>query len=625
MKKHLIVVLCFITLSFYAQEEKRLALVIGNANYEKGKLKNPVNDAELVAKTLESLNFDVILKKNLESRSEFIRAIREFGKKRAEYDVAFVYYAGHGVQVDNENFLLPTKEEFLTEDDVLDFGVSVQNILRYLESTSEKINILILDACRDNPFEIEWNATRSLKGSGLAKIPPPTGSLIAFSTDAGRTAADGKDKNSVYCKSLCKNFLLEDVSIDQIFRNVRSDVSKSTNNKQRPIESSQLTGETFYLNRPTCDLLIDRVNQFLIEKKYDDAKKVSEIIIDYYPKNPLGYCKLAQSYFMKENYDEAVKNYLIAYEINEFCEDIYHCTIFWKDDERDISLFDLPAKYHDFFQSKSGKTITEVYKNWLNYDRSNPLAYFALSKMGTSDSVKILINQCLKISTNNINGIYENGAFASLDAICYFTLAYNHKNLNELNEAYKNNQLAIEAELSINPKSKNVAHMYALNGEIYSRQMNFKKAIGELNKAITILPNSSRFYADLGEIYELENKLDSALILKEKSLELSDSKLDISWSHFRISLTYILKNDDLNAFTEILTAMNVDSETYEIFYRSVMAYCYFKLDRSNLFCSEFQKIHPTIENEKRWINTLNNFFENYFNFSDLLEIYEDCK
>ena len=258
--------------SYYSQEEKRLALVIGNANYDKGTLKNPVNDAKLVAKTLDSLNFDVILKKNLEYRSQFVRAIREFGQKRAEYDIAFVYYAGHGIQVDNENFLLPTKEEFMSQDDVLDFGVSVQNVLRYLESESEKVNILILDACRDNPFEVEWNATRSLKGSGLAKIPPPTGSLIAFSTDAGSTAADGESENSVYCKSLCKNFLLEDVSIDQVFRNVRSDVLKNTNNKQRPVESSQLTGETYFINQKylsneihlfqECNFLADKENLY---------------------------------------------------------------------------------------------------------------------------------------------------------------------------------------------------------------------------------------------------------------------------------------------------------------------------------------------------------------------------
>ena len=99
---------------FSQEKEKRLALVIGNANYDKGELKNPVNDARLIASTLDSLDFDVILKENLATRSEFIRAIREFGTKRSDYDIAFVYYAGHGIQIDDENFLLPTKLHFST-------------------------------------------------------------------------------------------------------------------------------------------------------------------------------------------------------------------------------------------------------------------------------------------------------------------------------------------------------------------------------------------------------------------------------------------------------------------------------------------------------------------------------
>ena len=90
--------------------------------------------------------------------------------------------------------------------------------------------------------------TRSLKGGGLAKIPPPTGSLIAFSTDAGNTAADGDGDNSIYCKSLCRNMMLENISLDQVFRNVRSDVLSLTDANQRPVESSQLTGEVYYLN-----------------------------------------------------------------------------------------------------------------------------------------------------------------------------------------------------------------------------------------------------------------------------------------------------------------------------------------------------------------------------------------
>ena len=248
MKKLLLILLC-VPLVVFSQEEKRLALVIGNANYDKGELKNPVNDALLIAKTLDSLDFDVILDTNIADKILFIKTIREFGNRRLDYDVAFVYYAGHGIQIGSDNYLLPTKQDFQNKYDVLDFGVNVEDIMRYLESMTDQINVLILDACRDNPFEGNWNKIRSLKGGGLAKIPPPTGSLIAFSTDVGKTAADGDGQNSVYCESLCKNIMLENTSLDQVFRNVRTDVLKATDDYQSPVENSKLTGSAFYLVR----------------------------------------------------------------------------------------------------------------------------------------------------------------------------------------------------------------------------------------------------------------------------------------------------------------------------------------------------------------------------------------
>ena len=182
MKRLFLFIFYFITLTTSAQEEKRLALVIGNANYEKGALKNPVNDAALIKQTLEELDFEVIYATNLENKRSMVDKIAEFGRKRSNFDVGFVYYAGHGIQVDGENYLLPTKETFESEYDVEDYGVSVQKIMRYITGMSQQVNVLILDACRDNPFESYWNKSRSIKGSGLAKIPPPTGSLIAFST-----------------------------------------------------------------------------------------------------------------------------------------------------------------------------------------------------------------------------------------------------------------------------------------------------------------------------------------------------------------------------------------------------------------------------------------------------------
>ena len=237
--------------------DRKIALVIGNAAYEKGALENPVNDANLIAESLEKLNFEVFLYTNLATEDEMLDAIKDFGRKRKDYEVGFVYYAGHGIQLNNENYLLPVSEEFEYEEDVEDNGVSMQRVLRYLESTREnQLNFIVLDACRDNPFESNWNKTRSIKGGGLAKMPPPTGSLIAFSTDHGQTAADGDGDNSLYSKILAEKILEENVSITQVFQNVRTEVlkiSKSRGYTQSPVEESKLTGEVFYMNKKKVD------------------------------------------------------------------------------------------------------------------------------------------------------------------------------------------------------------------------------------------------------------------------------------------------------------------------------------------------------------------------------------
>ena len=176
-----------------------------------------------------------------------LRCLRNFVDKRENYDVAFFYYAGHGVQIDGQNYLLPTKVKFDNQNHVTLKALPVQEIMNYLIGKTDKVNIFILDACRDNPFEQNWNNTRSLKGGGLAKILPPTGSLIAFSTDAGNTAADGAGKNSVYCESLAKNMLKENINIVQVFQKTRFDVLNA-NIGQSPVEESKLISD-FYLKK----------------------------------------------------------------------------------------------------------------------------------------------------------------------------------------------------------------------------------------------------------------------------------------------------------------------------------------------------------------------------------------
>jgi tetratricopeptide (TPR) repeat protein len=367
LKKILFIFYLLVSFSVSSQEEKRLALVIGNSNYEKGELKNPVNDARLIASTLDSLDFDVILKENLATKRDMTSAIREFGTKRSEYDVAFIYYAGHGIQVDDENFLLPTKEVFEEEFDVMDYGVSVQNIMRYLKAQTNEVNILVLDACRDNPFESSWNKTRSLKGKGLAKIPPPTGSLIAFSTDSGQTAPDGSGENSVYTSSLAKNILLENTSIDQVFRNVRSEVLLATNQLQRPVEATQLTGKAFYLNVPNK---LDLATRLEAESKHEEAIAVYQKLIEENAKDSLNLTfylsYISLNYQVLGQFDTSISYANKAIDMNQYLHFPYYISsvsLYFQDrfDEakRMIDQTETIAKVRDL----KGDVLFDIYKH----------------------------------------------------------------------------------------------------------------------------------------------------------------------------------------------------------------------------------------------------------------------
>jgi len=232
-----------LALSTYSQEETRVALVIGNSNYKYlPKLPNPVGDAILIAETLDSLGFEVILDTNITTERKFIRALSEYGTKRDSADVGFIFYAGHGMQIDGKNYLLPTEEEFKNKDEVRQFAVSAESLMQYLTKRTDQVNVLILDACRNNPLE----GTRGGNVGGLAEMQAK-GSLIAFSTTAGNVAKDGEGNHSVYCMSLAKNMLIEGLSLDQVFRNVRKEVMELTG--QGTVNYDQLTGDAFSITK----------------------------------------------------------------------------------------------------------------------------------------------------------------------------------------------------------------------------------------------------------------------------------------------------------------------------------------------------------------------------------------
>ena len=263
--------LCFfITSILFSQEEKRLALVIGNSNYDSiADLKNPVNDAKLIAKTLDSLDFDVIEAYDLDFNN-FYEKIEEFADKRKKYDVGFFYYAGHGVQIEGDNYLLPTNNSFDRKWKIKSGAIKVNDILEYLTSITDQVNILILDACRNNPLEEASRGSGDSDNDGLAVQKIPTGSIIGYSAESGKRAYDGKGENSFYSLSLSKNMLKENLSIDQVFRNVRTEVLGLSNKRQRPIEQSQLTGQAFYLNPSEYSDVFKKVDSILISEDEQD-------------------------------------------------------------------------------------------------------------------------------------------------------------------------------------------------------------------------------------------------------------------------------------------------------------------------------------------------------------------
>lgn len=232
----------FILSSSVLAQEKRLALVIGNEAYEHSSpLKNPVNDANLMTSTLEGLGFEVIKRTNatLENIQD---AFEEFVLKMDEYDVALFFYAGHGIQVSGENYLLPIDAQLKNLVRVEFEAFKVSNVNQFFAYNNDKLNIMILDACRNNPFT-SWNRGG---GNGFQVVNnQAVGTIIAFATREGETAFDGEGENGLYTKHLVKQMLIEQ-NITDVFQNTRLAVMEESRNQQVPQEWNMLTGNFYF-------------------------------------------------------------------------------------------------------------------------------------------------------------------------------------------------------------------------------------------------------------------------------------------------------------------------------------------------------------------------------------------
>jgi len=217
---------------------ERLALVVGNSAYQTAPLKNPINDAEDMAATLKKLDFKVILQKDADHRT-MEETIRYFGRQLKNGGVGLFYFAGHGVQVEGRNYLIPVDAKIESVSDVKYEAVDAGRVLGKMEDAENQLNIVILDACRNNPYARTFRSEQR----GLARMDAPTGSLIAYSTAPGEVASDGPDRNGIFTKYLIQHMMVPDLSIENLLKRVRIDVAKQTNGRQIPWESSSLMGD----------------------------------------------------------------------------------------------------------------------------------------------------------------------------------------------------------------------------------------------------------------------------------------------------------------------------------------------------------------------------------------------
>src|SRR5512139_1222232 len=227
-----------------AAEEARVALVIGNAAYRDSPLVNPVNDAKAISAALRAAGFEVSERHN-QGAAEMRGAIREFGEKLRGKGAGLFYFAGHGVQVNGRNFLIPANADIKYEDEIEDQSVDVSLVLNKMESAKARINLVILDACRNNPFV---RGSRSAQ-QGLAAMEAPIGSLIAYATSPGQVASDGLGKNGLYTQYLVREIERPGLKVEDVFKRVRAAVRQASNGRQVPWENTSLEGD-FYFRQP---------------------------------------------------------------------------------------------------------------------------------------------------------------------------------------------------------------------------------------------------------------------------------------------------------------------------------------------------------------------------------------
>jgi tetratricopeptide (TPR) repeat protein len=563
MKK--LIFLLVLLQSFYSfSQQKKIALIIGNSNYADGKLKNPVNDALLMSQTFKELGFDIILDTNIDTRQDFLTTIRNYQKRREQYKIGIVYYAGHGIQIDGKNFMLATKEKYENKFDVFDNGIDLSILMdEYWLPTKNEVNIFILDACRNNPFESKWNSTRSLNNSsGLAPLKA-TGALIAYSTESGTTASDGieNDINSIYCKSLVKNLQLENTRIDRVFLNVRNEVRNLTNNAQLPAFYNQLEGEDLILKPTQFTDRLEKIDSLIDIEEYDLALNDVNLILSTSPNLLDALLRKARVLYNSEFENYNAQELFKAQELYPENSNVYNyfARYYSTINKPDLALssinkaIELSPK-NDEYQYWKGRILLDDIKDTLNaniaFESSvniNSNYVLSINQLGIIQEeffknfkkAKELYTRTIEIDNKNIEAITnrayllynkfddKKGAIQefnsrliddSLNSTLWKNLGILYEQFDDTLNAEKSYYIGLRHAQNKAEKSELLSNLAYLNSNV----LYYELALNLFNEAINYQPNNPDLYQSRAELYYyyFEDQ-NNALINYTKSIEVA--------------------------------------------------------------------------------------------------------